>query len=360
VHTIKPLTGIRAIAAILIFTHHARKYWYEKIPLWLNNILLEFHIGVSIFFVLSGFLIAYTYKEKPLKSFTSYLKYAALRVLRIMPIYWMVLVLMYILEGAPSTNKVWLQVTLANAASDSYNLEGIAQAWSLWVELFFYLLAPFCFVLIKRNAWWLVYLCAAFLCIGIIWGYGLYGYNKNPHSIFYPLNFILQGSFWGRALEFLLGVLLAKYCLVNKINNSTGWQFTVLGIVGIAITVGLLVKVQPSSFESSSATIKGICIRNYLLPIAVVVLIYGLIKETNWLSKLLGSNFFVVLGNGSFIFYLIHIGVVNNFINKKLGGFYDRNFVLLYLISIIFYYLIDKPLYAFFKRLFASKKVVVE
>src|SRR5690606_2917117 len=56
------LTGVRAVAAFLVFIHHMRPP-DGVLPHFLQLYLTAGHIGVSIFFVLSGFLIAYRYEE---------------------------------------------------------------------------------------------------------------------------------------------------------------------------------------------------------------------------------------------------------------------------------------------------------
>ena len=62
------LKGFRALAAILVFIYHNRKYWRDFIHPEVLRLINEFHIGVSVFFVLSGFLIAFTYEDKPIKN----------------------------------------------------------------------------------------------------------------------------------------------------------------------------------------------------------------------------------------------------------------------------------------------------
>ncbi|MEO6499619.1 MAG: hypothetical protein ABIN95_11415, partial [Mucilaginibacter sp.] len=55
------LTGVRAVAAYLVFISHYYYIFGENFPQIVNRFLGEFHIGVTIFFVLSGFLITYRY-----------------------------------------------------------------------------------------------------------------------------------------------------------------------------------------------------------------------------------------------------------------------------------------------------------
>ena len=150
-HRFSALTGLRAIAAMLIFCFHFRKFWLAHLPKIFTLILKECHIGVSIFFVLSGFLIAYTYQDRPLESGRDYLKYLAIRLARIFPVYLLILTLKYLDQGFPSPKETFLNYTLLKGFSDKYNLSGIPQSWSLTVELTFYLLAPLIFSLAKQR-----------------------------------------------------------------------------------------------------------------------------------------------------------------------------------------------------------------
>jgi peptidoglycan/LPS O-acetylase OafA/YrhL len=79
------LTGVRFIAVCLVFIYHNRKYWRESLHPEVIRLFNEFHVGVSLFFVLSGFLIAYTYEDKPLASRSAYFKYFLVRCARILP-----------------------------------------------------------------------------------------------------------------------------------------------------------------------------------------------------------------------------------------------------------------------------------
>ena len=89
----KSLTGIRAIAAIMIFVYHNRKYWKNDLHPEIFRFCNELNLGVQLFFVLSGFLIAKSYGTKPLQSFNAYKRYALQRILRIMPLYWLLVTL---------------------------------------------------------------------------------------------------------------------------------------------------------------------------------------------------------------------------------------------------------------------------
>jgi peptidoglycan/LPS O-acetylase OafA/YrhL len=50
---IPALTGVRALAAYLVFISHYAYIFDAGFPHFLRRFFLEFHIGVTIFFVLS-------------------------------------------------------------------------------------------------------------------------------------------------------------------------------------------------------------------------------------------------------------------------------------------------------------------
>lgn len=341
------LTGMRAIAAIMVFVYHNRKYWREDLPWPIMRFISEWHIGVTIFFVLSGFLLAYRYQDSPLQSSKDYLKYILLRVARIFPMYWMLLSA-YFLDPfySKSVTTYFLQYSLLYPLYQQYALTGITQAWSLSVEFFFYLFSPFLFLLLRRK--WQI--CIGFLILlfllsyGI--GYGLTAYNNNPKGFLYPLNFILGNTFFGRSLEFFFGMLLAFIMKINPklIPITRIKKPTLYAGFGIIISIIGIAFFARNNFVHGVEKWEGRLIHETILPISIALFLFGLMTEKTWISRFLSTKFLILLGNASFIFYLIHI----SYFNLKLKSYIylpDRNFVLLWLCSIIIYYSLEKPLY---------------
>ena len=94
----------------------------------------------------------------------------------------------------------------------------------------------------------------------------------------------------------------------------------------------------------------GLLIRNMLLPFVTIILFYGLIVEKTWLQKFLSLKWMLLLGNASYIFYLIHISYGYSVL-EKWKVFPDRNFILLWLVSVVLYLLVEKPSYNFLKKM---------
>jgi peptidoglycan/LPS O-acetylase OafA/YrhL len=344
------LTGFRALAAILVFIYHNRKYWRDFIHPEVLRLINEFHIGVSLFFVLSGFLIAFTYEDKPIKNLKSYSGFILLRIARILPLYWLILIIYYLDPEFGNYKFSALTFTLVHGFSNVHNLDAIAQAWSLTVEMSFYILAPFLFFILRKNVFFLIFSLILLFLITWFTGEIWYEINENPSQFFYPLTFISGATFAGRSFEFFVGMLLA-FVFKNKLVPGI-WRLkekTFVGFLGVFITTYIIGLFQPDKFHHGSDHILGLIIQMFVLPIFTAIFIAGLITERNLISRFLSSRVLIILGEASFAFYLIHISYINIKIKNLFLGF-DRNFILLWLLSILIYFMFEKPVYDFAKK----------
>jgi peptidoglycan/LPS O-acetylase OafA/YrhL len=347
------LTGLRCIAACMVFAYHNRKYWRADLPDFFIKILNEFYLGVSVFFVLSGFLIAYNYGEKPARSAKAYLKYISIRIARIIPLYWLILTAFYLDKKYGGKPFSLLTYSLFHGFSNVHNLDAIAQAWSLTVEMTFYFLAPLLFLLlIKSIKRALLILCLIFvLFYGT--GYLLHYYTNATASFLYPIEFLFNGTFAGQSLVFFFGMLLALSAKENKniiskyFNAIT--QKTLIGFIGMVVVFIILCCIQKDIYDQSNKHISGIIIQITLLPFFVSIFMGGLMTEKTWIQQILSTRLFILLGNASFAFYLIHI----SYVNIKLKSFVllpDRNFIILWLLSIILYLFFENPIYNWVRK----------
>jgi peptidoglycan/LPS O-acetylase OafA/YrhL len=142
------LDGLRAIAVLLVLWTH---FWgYSAGHPLINRFAAAGWIGVDLFFVLSGFLITsilWESRDRP----RYYLNFYARRSLRIFPIYYLLLVAVFVLLPLVSTLPVrlagdaWMYALyLGNfaLAAGGWQLFLIDVTWSLAVEEQFYLLWP--------------------------------------------------------------------------------------------------------------------------------------------------------------------------------------------------------------------------
>lgn len=337
------LTGLRAIAVTLVFIYHNRKYWREDVHGELIRLFNEFHIGVSIFFVLSGFLIAFNYGDKIFSNLKSYSNYILIRMARILPLYWLILTAYYLDPRFGKMDFSALTYTLTHGLSNKYNLYAIAQSWSLSVEMCFYFLAPLLFFIERKK---IVYLFVAAISIFLItWAAGeiWFNVNGNPNQFFSPINFLFNSTFPGRSLEFIAGMLLAS--AVKKKMEILNWKYkTLIGFLGIFLTSYALGFFQNEVYRHGYEHPIGRIIFMTILPFFIVLMIAGLITEKTKIQRFLSWRFLILLGNASYAFYLIHISYVNIRMREIYLG-PDRNFIFLWALSIILYLFFEKPIY---------------
>lgn len=165
------LTGIRAVAALLVMLTHAA-YTTGKYPQgYVGLVYSRMEIGVPIFFVLSGFLLFAPWVKAAARTDQppSVRRYAWHRVRRIMPAYAVTVVGAYLLYhfrmAGPNPGHTWeglfRNLTLTQIYTDNYLYsflhQGLTQMWSLAVEVGFYVVLPLLayvlLVLLCRRRW---------------------------------------------------------------------------------------------------------------------------------------------------------------------------------------------------------------
>lgn len=165
------LTGIRAVAAMLVVLTHAAYTTGKYGQGYLGLVYSRAEIGVPIFFVLSGFLLFRPWVEAAATDgeWPSVRRYAWHRVRRIMPAYVVTVLIAYLLyhfrTAGPNPGHTWYglfrNLTLTQIYTDNYLFaflhQGLTQMWSLAVEAAFYvvlpLLAYLLLVVLCRRRW---------------------------------------------------------------------------------------------------------------------------------------------------------------------------------------------------------------
>jgi peptidoglycan/LPS O-acetylase OafA/YrhL len=180
------LTGIRAIAALLVMATHAA-YTTGKYPQgYVGLVYSRMEIGVPIFFVLSGFLLFRPWVDAAASGGPppSVRRYAWHRVRRIMPAYVVTVLVAYALYhfrmAGPNPGHTPMgllrNLTLTQIYTDYYLFtflhQGLTQMWSLAVEVAFYvalpLLAFLLLVVLCRRRWRPALLMTALVALAFV------------------------------------------------------------------------------------------------------------------------------------------------------------------------------------------------
>ncbi len=345
------LTGVRALAAYMVFMHHFIPVQWENKYFNLTYFFGELHIGVTFFFVLSGFLIHNRYHNFDNLNVKNYFNYFSSRVARIFPIFFILTTITLILnyftenkdEGLLGKNLgIWLlNISLVKGFFSGLNFSGIPQSWSLTVEFCFYAIAPFLFFKFK-NVKILPLVSICLLAIGF--GFVFIFQNMPLHHFFGDYRFMLCYSFFGRSFEFFLGCYLSANLFKWRKNKFKNGLFTYSGVFLIIITIYILSLLRmPMIYGVHTAP--GLIINNFILPFCILIFFKGLLIEKTVVSSVFSSSLFQILGKSSYAFYLIHVGFIQKFLFHFVTQQYSYIFILLNIVSIFAYHLIEEPLY---------------
>lgn len=274
----------------------------QNLPVRLRSIFTHGGDGVTIFFVLSGFILTYTYRKQFVESRFDWKSYAVNRFARIYPLYAFSLILFLpALIGIVTTGgKVYSQTEWATIVFTRFSVlhawyppvnisvPWLNQGWTLTVEFFFYLCFPFIapkLLNVARNKFW-------------IWFVGLFLLASVPRYVFVH-HFGFENVEWTllfppfRLAEFAIGILVGKVYLEKPHSNTT---------YGLSALTGALLIV--SSFITNYGN--SIHWESFVPIIGAAFLIFGLAGWEGKYSKFLSNPTMVLLGESSYALYLIH------------------------------------------------------
>ncbi|MEH3067423.1 MAG: acyltransferase [Aeromicrobium erythreum] len=147
------LDTLRAVASLAVVLTHCA-FWagfYDAGLLGAATQRLE--VGVAVFFVLSGFLLAHPWltAARTREHHDSVPRYAWKRALRVLPVYWVtvVLALLVVRQNRELGLDRWLQnLALVDLYREPALPEGLSQMWSLATEVAFYAALPLILVVL--------------------------------------------------------------------------------------------------------------------------------------------------------------------------------------------------------------------
>ncbi|RSK24361.1 acyltransferase family protein [Hymenobacter metallilatus] len=355
------LTGFRAIAAYLVFFYHFNPFHAGGRAQLAHDFVSGFHIGVSLFFVLSGFLITLRYHNRVAFTWSWWGTYMRNRVARIYPMYLLLTLLTFFAFSLDSRFDpvgwwhnyskidklivVVTNLTFLRGFFDDLKFTGVSQGWSLTVEETFYILAPFLiYGVAKRPKRLLAYL-------PLLLGFGvlmvLIFSPWAPLGFFGSIRFNFNFTFFGRCTEFLGGMALALLVVCQKnLQPSAASYCTWLGVSGIAafLYISTLFTID-YEHQLSAVDLLIVVSCTLLLLLSICSLYYGLLRERSWLRVALESKSADILGKSSFAFYLIHVGIFSTALDIYLTHNLILKFILLNLLAIGLYKFVEKPIH---------------
>lgn len=280
------LQVFRGFAAVMVVIHHSigSLHFYHKIDNpFLNAIGVIGKFGVDFFFVLSGFIIAYSVSFKYNKPH-AFRDYVLARVLRIyvpyLPVGIAILLLYTVLPGFSNADRdisIFTSLTLMPHGNPALSV-----AWTLLFELMFYFL--FSMTFISRQLW--NYFLIFWTGLILLHNYTLllpFTALKNP-----VLNLFLSAY----NIEFIFGFLLAQFVL-KKVVLNYGISLFLCFLFGSLFLIDVI---EGFSFLFFS--------KNLFFALFTFFLIY--FSVTHLHIRLRETNILMLVGNATYSIYLIH------------------------------------------------------
>lgn len=334
---IRALTTLRALAALLVFLYHyealvvdearaaGHVLWDPLVSVWRSG-----SVGVSIFFVLSGFLITRLYCDRFAAGTVTLREYFVKRIARIWPLFVAFAFLQHVAMAffGERPQGSWL-VTLTMTQGFFWDLRyrGLPTAWSLTIEESFYAVAPLAFAavaafapaMVKRHAspgrrdWIALAATLAGVTAAIaIAGFALMAFvlakGWTPFGFLADPEHVLHSTLAGRFPEFAIGMACAFL-------HRDGWPERALAgaratraALGSLAGILVLMAVKDAAARADSMAL-GLAAS---LSVAVLagLLILALTREDEPVSRLLAHPLGVYLGKVSYGFYLIQTSLL--------------------------------------------------
>lgn len=287
----KDLQIIRAIAVIIVVLYHLELSFFK----------FGF-LGVDIFFVLSGFLMAQLYERYSLKQFI--LK----RLVRLMPAYLIVIIVTVIVstfivlphEYKQLVEQSWSSFFLfpnifyweMNSYFSKSDFKPLLHLWSLGIELQFYLIFPLLFFFIKKN----IKILCIFIIISIMMSFIIL--NISPKTAFFLLPFRL----WEFLIGYMIYLFLDKSVVIDFFQKNKSKSLFILIILLIISLIFYPYDIYSQNFIYGHPGIIS-------LIVSAITGFFILIGFNEYISKSIFIPF-IKLGDYSYSIYLIHFPII--------------------------------------------------
>lgn len=338
---------LRALAVIFVVLFHLEVAGIES-----------GFLGVDVFFVLSGFLMAILYKQGQVKQFFER------RAKRLLPAYFATIILTLFASlflvmpselGQVTTQAIYglffsnnIDFWMQNSYFSKAEFNPLLHLWSLGVEIQFYLLVPLLVWFFRKSKIFLfLALSGSFTaCVFIV--------GISPKTSF----FMMPLRMW----EFLLGFVVAYYLTINGAVKYN--KFSWLGVVGLLIVCVIpFINVDGQSLNRLEAHPSLYAL--LVCTATCLVLGFGLPKklEQNPVSKFLSK-----IGDYSYSIYLVHFPLIVLYLYEPFSGtkLYPESYldkvvllVLIVVFAILMHKLIENRKFHSFRKVYISLSVLL-
>lgn len=288
---IRSLTGLRGIAALWVFAYHLAPTVQAMFPDAPMTPFKNGFLGVDVFFVLSGFVLALNYGGR-VRSGAQYRVFMRNRLVRIYPLHAVITAGLLVLVGVVGIRPnnaylytfdyhVALHMLLIHAWGFEEGLRWNGPSWSISAEFFAYLLFPVHWWIASRfrGRWLLGALIALVLVVMVVL------LRELGHE---TLHVASQHSLIRVSAEFLAGCLTYRLYATRSQSRDPVAPYASAILLGVFL-LGLTTFADP------------------IMPFAACLMIYALAVESGAVARFLGGPVMVWLGTISYSIYMVHL-----------------------------------------------------
>ncbi|MBL3546866.1 acyltransferase family protein [Chryseobacterium sp. KMC2] len=335
---ITQITFTRFLAAMAIVISHFNKDMFLYQIDYISNVFLKANVGVSYFFILSGFIMIVAYHKKDRINYFDYYKN---RFARIYPLYVLGLLLYLITRYSGfSFYKVFLYLLGLQSWIPGEAMILNFPGWSISVEFLFYLIFPLLYNHFyskgNKSVWvitviiWVITQVFCSLYAGSL-------YYEGPHTeshellYYFPLMHIN---------EFLVGNLAGLFFVKN--HKQKNYDVPVI-VIFLLILLALIF--VPLFYH------------NGLMALLFIPLIILISKNNGTLTRIFSLKPLEYLGEASYAVYITHIPVlyilreILEQYNFGIDTIFWMYMGVLMITSALFYQFIEKPLRDYLKKI---------
>ena len=310
------IDGIRGILCVLILLHH------------LDSITNAFTknqacLAVEIFVCLAGFMMAYNYKDKI--SNINFYEYFSKRYFKIMPLYWLTLVCMFLWDSIIylKSGKILFRASIGESIlqftgfytgwfTDAYPLN--FPLWTVCCLLLCYFVYFVICKISKESDDKYITVTIILLIVAV----SIWKYLNSTNSVTF---IIFTNSAYRAIIGFLIGLLLYEIHMRIK-DSNVGKIIAVLLDIILVVSISICIYAKDFLIMYNYDTIFT-CF--FICPLIIFNSLY-----ISFIKRILSSKLFVFLGTISMSIYMWH-GVVISIIGSNF--FKQRSSVMVYSIS---------------------------
>lgn len=272
--------------------HYFFHKWQPNPEAWFIGFIVEGHTGVTLFFVLSGFIFMLIRLNNEKIEYSNFIRNRFLRIFPLFLVIFFVAISIGRNEFRPADILYILFSNLGVAPTSNNFITGAA--WTISIEFTFYFTFPFiALAAITKGFWYLPRL----IFILLLFKFGAYFVSEFPKHMYYS-------TLLGRLDQFIIGMMGAMvYSKFKTVNTFKHWYWLLIAIVLCWGGIGIMAHdfSYQSSLQKDPFWIFWPTIEAFLWLSVVVTYLLSSIVLPKSLNQILN-----LMGQISYSWYLLH------------------------------------------------------